>query len=212
MTDTGTDDNGYDKLIVEVAGRRFPFSIRAMMERQIETLRVLYMNTQNPVYAWKAILNCTSVAIRDAIEKEAVEGWDAWTGEIPAWCQEYLFSCAYKISALEMGSSYDDTKPSRDISPPGAADMLPSAFGFTRNGWNAFADYQTRIQDLEMERFYRQLREDGASAQESMNKTLERYRYENERSVRRRIAELAKAYTRQPANGRAGNEPFPAET
>ncbi len=189
-------EDAEDTFTILVAGKEYALSVRSRIELQIETLGILYKNTKNPVYVWKAIFFYMS-DIGVIIQREAAPDWEPWTGVLPDWCRRYLLTCAAAVDSLCLGLHYDNNKLDEDITHSSAATLVPPAFGFTKKGWNAFLEHRSITESIYIDRFYFERREDGASAQQAMNETLERYGFENGRSVRRRLSALNKAYARR---------------
>jgi hypothetical protein len=85
--------------------------------RFIEAFRQAYEATSNPLYALSAFGFCQA-------------------GEpLPAWIDAAIGKMA--TAALKLGKQHAESK----ITPRQAADALPAAMGFRRDGWNAFDDF-----------------------------------------------------------------------
>jgi hypothetical protein len=175
-------EDGAATITIVINGREVPYSIRATIEEQVSVLKNFYENTGNPVFVWEAI-GFYNGAMSEFLKIEAAPDWPPWSDTLPEWCVKYLAKCASAVSMM----SLDDTPPQKCV------DQIPNVFGFKRKGWNAFHERRELRESGWIDRFYYGRREEGASAQEAMNETLERYGYENERNVRKRLAAFRKA-------------------
>jgi hypothetical protein len=191
----GSDDEQLPYMI-EIDGREVPLSRRAMVEQQLFTAKTAYENTGNPLFVWHAISFFIGAA-NELLTDEVTPEWEPWTGILPKWCLDYLAKCASAVINMDWGC---------DSPPSECAAMIPALFGFTKKGWNAFNERRELRGSQHVERYYYELRDEGISVQQAMNETLERYGLENERSVRRKIAAVAKAYTPRSNNPKGEDE------
>jgi hypothetical protein len=101
---------------------------------------------------------------------------------------EYLSNCAVAIDDLTLGFDPRDLELNIELTEGQRIDILPSLLGFARPGWNAFSQYRS-IKEMEyISRYLNELREEGVSYGAALAKAAEHYGYEDQRSLRRRLA------------------------
>lgn len=93
-----------------------------MGENYIETMRLRFAATANPVWAWQAILACSG-------------GVTGAKHGFPEWCLEYLYKSSIAINGLW----------SHEL-PADALNQLPAALGFSNPGANAFKNAEADLQ------------------------------------------------------------------
>jgi hypothetical protein len=168
---------------------------RSAFEWQMEVYRVAYTNTKNPVYVWKALRWLAPLMQRSLLAPLEVPppGW----GAPPPWCMEYLLTCADAVEDLCYG--FDPRDADIELTEGQRAEVLPAVFGFTKPGWNAFAHYYS-IKEMEyVEEYLQELRDAGEPYSVALAKAAERYDYQDERSLRRRLAKR-RAVFRDPTD------------
>jgi hypothetical protein len=190
MTEAPLDDEPKPSYIVMQDGHAMPYSVRTMFEYDLAKLEILYKNTRNPIFAWEAVLlNCSPLVER--IRNEADSNWPPFSPAMPKWCMDYLESCGTAARSLAYGLSPELPGYDPNLTPTGCADMIARRFGFTRPGWNAFNEHRTFGESADMNAMMSYMRADGgATAQEAIDRALEKYGLANERSVRKRIKAL----------------------
>jgi hypothetical protein len=156
-------------------------------EQEIETFRVAYESTKNPVYVWRAIRTMKLFALISQDDVNDVELARKATTP-PPWCMDYLFMCADAVERLKWGANARGRDLPELTSDAQKTDILPAVFGFVRPGWNAFGQYTAVYMLRWVERYYWELRGEGVSYTEALAKTAERYGYEDVRSLRRQLA------------------------
>ncbi len=187
--------------------------MEAVSEEELETLRTAYSNTGNPIYVWKAIHAVRFVTIVRADWNNHPTPWDPLSNpvQLPPWCTAYLSEAAKAVDELSWG--IDSRRPpgqpvpadfyARDfeLSERQRLEVLPAVFGFSRQGWNAFAEYQAiKSIGFDVQAALGTLREEGVSAREAMDEMMERTGFTDERSVRRLFAKHRRTYSDPQAN------------
>jgi hypothetical protein len=110
---------------------------------------------------------------------------------------EYLLTCADAVEDLCYG--FDPRDADIELTEGQRVDVLPAVFGFTKPGWNAFSHYYS-VKSMEyVERYLEELRDAGVPYSEALAKAAERYDYQDERSLRRRLAKR-RAVFRDPTD------------
>ena len=168
-----------------------------MIEDQMEVNRIAYKRTKNPVYVWLS-LRFLSPILRDILVEDGAE-LPPRLSTPPGWCMEYLVSCANSVDSLCQGhtakrSRREFTHGGGLLSHGQKIEALPAEFGFSSPGWNAFAHYDSIFSMKWVERYFWELRDQGLSYSESLAETAERYGFQDERSLRRRLAKRRAVY------------------
>jgi hypothetical protein len=158
---------------------------RDLVEWQMEVYRVAFKNTGNPVYVWKALrwLSPILQQIRINLGEDLPPG----PGSPPAWCMEYLLNCADAIDKLTFGFDPRDLEYT-ELTEGQRIDILPALLGFARPGWNAFSRYRSIEEMHYISKYLNELRDEGVSNSAALSKAAEHYGFEDERSLRRRLA------------------------
>jgi len=158
---------------------------RCLFEGIIEVYRIAFKNTGNPVYVFAAIRLFSPTMLA------AWQGADPSGGRdvaLPNWCVNYLTQCAQAVERVSYGSDPRRDEVSLRITDAQKVDLLPRLFGFVRPGWNAFADFYSAFKMRWPEKYFAEMRSDGMSYARAMAETAARFGYEDERSLRRRLA------------------------
>lgn len=137
----------------------------------IEAYRVLWQNTQNPLFVWDAMALCSTIPMRRLwSKKKALPATPPHAESFPDWIMAYLSVFAGRVSALAEGRDYrlapapfgdaasgdavafekflDSTGT---IAADDATNLSLHALGLRRDGGNAFKDYQAlRRKQLDM--------------------------------------------------------------
>jgi hypothetical protein len=181
---------------------------RELFEGQMEVYRVAFKNTGNPVYVWKALRWLHPLFTQNRIL--AGEDLPPGPGVPPEWCMEYLLKCARAVDDLCWGLDPRDTNI--ELSEGQRIDVLPAVLGFTRPGWNAFSHYYS-IKEMEyVGRYLQELRDEGVPYSVALVKTAERYGYQDERSLRRRMAKSRAVFSDPPEEDRTQEDPEQGQT
>ncbi len=149
----------------------------------LEQLRVGFRTTRNGLMVWRAIA---------VILTRSAAPWEPLTGRetLPTWILDYLRGCAMFTALLSAG--IDPRKALGDqsvrLTNADKIEIACQTFGFSRPGWNAFAEMCQLDEMYAMENLYKSHQTRGSTASQAMNEVLEMSCLENERSVRRRFA------------------------
>jgi hypothetical protein len=131
-----------------------------------------YAETGNPLYVWDALsMLCVP----------SIAGMDTPDCLLPGWCVAYLGRAAETL----MGLPPPGVHPVRGMAEQAPA--VSKALGLSRQGWDAFAEWQ---KDRESERdaeVYDRVRALGISDKDAAEAATSVWNLENERSVRRRL-------------------------
>ena len=185
----------------------------------IELNRARWEHTGNPVYVWKAISACfmlgaASTRLLTGSMPDPLPG--AQPHPLPAWCLLYLGTIATRIDCLTEGKDFrllpkpfGHLEPTAEVwensraippslDPLGAAETMAQALGFIRDGWNAF-ERSAALAEKELDDFSEwALRSEGKSASEAMTILLQETGINDERTMRRRLAEARAARRGKP--------------
>ncbi|MDE1896135.1 MAG: hypothetical protein KGH91_03565 [Rhodospirillales bacterium] len=192
---------------------------------QIDRYRRLYNLTQNPLWVWTTIHFC-SLPPRDRIKnwepwdseadrrlidilEEAEDDPESQNYDegmiarrdsfraviselpypipMPKWCQEYLGKCA----AVFVEQSIDEKTSAKD-----AVRNVPEILGFSRMGWNAFAeDRKENSRQWMYLRFEELVYNDGLSKAEARKMLLNEAGLEDERNLQRILSYYTGLYS-----------------
>lgn len=179
----------------------------------IERLRILWSNTSNPVYVWRAINHCSVIGMLRERGRTGQVPQPPWTDPypFPDWCLGYLTTVAARIATLSDGQDYrpypmpiGDAEPSpdafreaheqpADMTGKRAADLVVTALGIKRQGTNAF-DAAASLQAKELDTLaFDDLRNIHTSPGAAMEALLSEAGVTDERSMRKRLAEAERA-------------------
>lgn len=191
------NDQERDDLSDEAKQARKLEHLRSVFEWQMEVHRVAYKNTKNPMYVWKA-LRWLAPLMQESLLAQGEEPPPGW-GAPPPWCMEYLLTCADAVDDLCYGFDPRDRDLCLELTEGQRVDVLPAVLGFTKPGWNAFSHYYS-IKEMEyVEEYLQELRDAGEPYSGALAKAAEHYGYQDERSLRRRLAKR-RAVFRGPAD------------
>ena len=153
-----------------------------------------WLSSKNPIWVWRAIARLASLCVHASNLLPELKG-RRFIEDLPPWCAEYLVESAYRIERLSALHDFRDSGESDrfhtvdgDLNPERAKDLLPSALQFTRQGWSAFKEYQSE----DFLRFYINMMEIN-SEKFSIQNLMDIMGWVDERSARRRIAEIRSA-------------------
>jgi hypothetical protein len=139
---------------------------------EVAALGRAFAATRNPLYVWEAL---TLLCIPPIV------GTDAPDCLLPGWCAAYLG----RVAEVFMGL------PPPGIDPEGGmAEQAPAvskALGLSRQGWDAYADWQrdrARERDADL---YHRVKALGIPDKDAMEAAIEVFGLEDARSVRHRL-------------------------
>ncbi len=166
----------------------------------------LAMDIQNPVLMWHSIytymhLNCFLDFNSDgeeAVSEDFV---------LPPIMADFVLQTAISIVKLAQGRHPINDRyrqESTPLSPKEAIDLLPQALGFTRQGYNAFADFDSIYQKVWEAKDYDEARQKGMSSKDALEALCKTYG-DMDHSQRRKRIRLGRSFLR---NGIYG--PYPA--
>lgn len=169
----------------------------------LENCRRAFVETGNPIYFWDAIQHCSHMSrleINDSV----------FRASLPDWCLKHIQTLAFQILNLAQGldetiqpepdgddpegwgKSFDEWHRNPTLTFQDAVDRLPSRLGFTRPGWNAFADYKRALERFTREVFiaydYKVHRAAGLSQAQAFDLISEDHGISDERNLRRIIS------------------------
>jgi hypothetical protein len=169
--------------------------IRAVCDSQVETYRVAFRNTANPIYVWKVLQYFSPQFLKATGGAYPPDGQ---VGVLPEWCLNYLLQCGKAVDNLSHGvdprkdcpeiTSIEQLNLLPRLAATQAVELLPALFGFVRPGWSAVADFEANYNMRWPEKYLYELRSQGIPYARALAETAAQFGYEDERSLRRRLA------------------------
>lgn len=135
---------------------------RRKMEEGVEWCHRLSRDTQNPIYAWMAVMyRAWGVRLPKAADDEPVADLT-----IPGWCAEYFADIAQSLVFLALGHDprQDSAEvvagntPASVLSEDEAMNLVAREIGFTRQGYNAFKEYRSIQEKIMLFREFQDLK------------------------------------------------------
>jgi hypothetical protein len=166
------------------------------MEGAVEWCRKMAETTENPVYVWMA-LNYRAWGDQRHLRPADEAPPDL---VIPGWCAAYFADVAQELTFLAGGCD-----PRRDLSEDGerieiapgwtppllsedeAMSLVTMVLGFTRRGYNAFKDYQSKLDSMKAFRDFQELRDGGLTHAQALRALAESGRAADDSVIRRRV-------------------------
>lgn len=142
----------------------------ATLASSLERLEVLYRETGNPVFVWKALAAQRAPRLYAKHTEGAIPPL-----QIPEWAAEYLLVIASRLSGLANGVRVIRSKGElsllsivQDDATESMKDVTAVLLGLTSQGGNAFKKYQATILEEWTATRIKQLQVSGLSREEAM--------------------------------------------